>query len=404
MTDLVHWLFLDLNSYFASVEQQERSELRGRPVGVVPLMADTTVLIAASYEAKAFGVKTGTLVGEAKVLCPEIQLVEARHATYVRYHHAIVEVVDSCVPVDAVASIDEMVCRLTGSQQQIGNAVALAKKMKAAICERVGPCLRSSIGLAPSRYLAKLASDMQKPDGLTILRRSELPQSLFHLSLRDLPGIGSKTEKRLNERGVHTLEQLCALDKMRAHDLWGSVWGDRLAAWLRGENLELADTQHRSLNHSHVLSPDGRNAQEAYQVAKKLVSKLAIRLRREGSWTRGMQLQLKFFGEDSWQARTALPEVQDTPTFLKTLDALWRDRPKKSPMYVGVTFAPLVSVAQHIPSLFDNPKIERLSHVMDKINARHGRHTAHYASLHDTDEKAPTYIAFNRIPELSELE
>src|SRR5437660_6497871 len=98
--DQVDWLFLDLNSYFASVEQQERPELRGQPVGVMPVVADTTSLIAASYEAKAFGVKTGTRVAEAKVLCPKIKLVEARHAVYVRYHYKIVEVVDSCVPVE----------------------------------------------------------------------------------------------------------------------------------------------------------------------------------------------------------------------------------------------------------------------------------------------------------------
>src|ERR1700693_1845085 len=110
----LHWLFVDLNSYFASVEQQDRPELRGRPVGVVPMLADTTVLIAASYEAKAFGVRTGTNVGDAKRMCPGIELVEARHELYVEYHHKVVEAVESCLPVPAVCSIDEMACRLMG--------------------------------------------------------------------------------------------------------------------------------------------------------------------------------------------------------------------------------------------------------------------------------------------------
>jgi DNA polymerase-4 len=192
-TDQVQWLFLDLNAYFASVEQQERPELRGVPVGVVPVMADTTSLIAASYEAKAFGIKTGTGVAEAKILCPKIRLVEARHAQYVRYHHAVVEAVDSCVPVDAIASIDEMVCRLTGSQKEIPVAVALAEKIKRTIKEKAGAYLKSSIGLATNRFLAKLASDMQKPDGLTILKKSELPGSLYRLTPRDLPGIDVST-------------------------------------------------------------------------------------------------------------------------------------------------------------------------------------------------------------------
>src|ERR1039458_373592 len=101
---LMSWLFVDLNSYFASVEQEARPELRGRPVGVVPMMADTTCCIAASYEAKAYGVKTGTVVGEAKKMCPDLVLVEARHELYVEYHHRIVEAVESCLPVTAVMS------------------------------------------------------------------------------------------------------------------------------------------------------------------------------------------------------------------------------------------------------------------------------------------------------------
>ena len=116
---MLNWLFVDLNSYFASVEQDDRPELRGRPVGVVPMMADTTVCIAASYEAKAYGVKTGTVVADAKRMCPGLVLVEARHEIYVDYHHRIVEAVESCLPVTAVCSIDEMACRLMGRERPL---------------------------------------------------------------------------------------------------------------------------------------------------------------------------------------------------------------------------------------------------------------------------------------------
>src|SRR5262245_4242169 len=103
-TDRLHWLFLDLNSYFASVEQQEKPSLREVPVAILPVMTDTTCCIAASYEAKAFGIQTGTLVREAKALYPSLHLVEARQDLYVAYHHKIVEAVESCVPVDSVLS------------------------------------------------------------------------------------------------------------------------------------------------------------------------------------------------------------------------------------------------------------------------------------------------------------
>ena len=135
----MNWLFVDLNSYFASVEQQVRPELRGRPVGVVPMMADTTVCIAASYEAKAFGVRTGTVVADARRMCPDIVFVEGRHELYTEYHHRIVEAVESCLPVTAVLSIDEMACRLMGRERPLLAAMELGRKVKARILERVGP-------------------------------------------------------------------------------------------------------------------------------------------------------------------------------------------------------------------------------------------------------------------------
>ena len=125
----LNWLFVDLNSYFASVEQEVRPELRGRPVGVVPMMSDTTVCIAAIYEAKAFGVRTGTVVADAKRMCPEIVLVEGRHELYTEYHHRVVEAVESCLPVSAVLSIDEMACRLMGRERPLLAALELGRKV-----------------------------------------------------------------------------------------------------------------------------------------------------------------------------------------------------------------------------------------------------------------------------------
>ena len=121
----VRWLYLDMNSYFASVEQELNPTLRGRPVAVVPMLADTTCCIAVSYEGKAFGVKTGTMVGEAKRRCPGLTLIEGHHENYIRFHNRIVEAVESCVPVEAVCSIDEIAARLTGSQQNVEVAHAL---------------------------------------------------------------------------------------------------------------------------------------------------------------------------------------------------------------------------------------------------------------------------------------
>src|ERR1700694_1235267 len=179
--ELVHWLFVDMNSYFASVEQEVQPRLRGKPTVVVTVDVDSTVCIAASYEAKGFGVSTGTKLGLAREKCPHLEIVVARHEIYVDYHNRIREAIESCLHVSKVVSVDEMECRLMGRECRPNNAVALAKKVKQAIRDKAGPTLRCSIGLAPNRFLAKTASNMQKPDGLFAITEKQLPHILFSL-------------------------------------------------------------------------------------------------------------------------------------------------------------------------------------------------------------------------------
>lgn len=212
-------LYVDFNSYFASVEQQMRPELRGKSIGVLPVDAETTCCIAASYEAKKFGVKTGTPVREARKLCPDIIFVEARPYLYIEYHHRLVEIVESCTPVERTLSIDEMVCKLTGSQQQRKNALALADRIKQAIRREVGEHIRSSIGIAPNMFLAKVASDMQKPDGCVVIEQHELPDKIFSLKLRELYGIGKRMEQRLNAAGIYTVPELYAANRQQLRSL-----------------------------------------------------------------------------------------------------------------------------------------------------------------------------------------
>src|SRR5947209_1906793 len=200
-----------MNAYFASVEQQERPELRGKPVAVVPVQAETTACIAASYEAKRFGVRTGVRVSDARRLCPGIRLVAARPELYIATHHCIIAAVETCLPVTAVLSVDEMVCRLRGPDRHPEAAVNLARQVKEAIWRDAGRCLNCSAGLAPNRFLAKVAADMQKPDGLTVILPEELPGRLHGLRLTDLPGIAGRMERRLHAAGVTEVRQLCAL-------------------------------------------------------------------------------------------------------------------------------------------------------------------------------------------------
>lgn len=419
----VNWLFVDLNSYFASVEQQDRPELRGKPVGVVPMMADTTCCIAASYEAKAHGVKTGTIVADAKRMCPNMVFVEGRHELYVDYHHRIVEAVESCVPVSAVMSIDEMACRLMGRERPLLAALELGRKVKATIKEKVGPMLSSSVGLATSRYLAKVASDMEKPDGLVALTLDMLPDALRKLSLRDLPGIGVQTEKRLNEKGIQTMDDLLELNCEQAGQMWGSVWGQRLWYWLRGEDFEMSETEHlKSISHSHVLAPEMRTPEKAWAVAHKLLHKAAMRLRSHKLWAgsiglavgfsvpRGMNAPVSRFGVPTrgWHHEIRLMECQDNQTLIGALCRLWNEKPKgkgyDEPYFIGVSLNGLVPDRLHSLNLFDsleNAKSRvKLLEEMDRLNQKYGMSTLAPATMLAAYKAAPTRIAFHSIPDL----
>jgi DNA polymerase-4 len=422
-TPTLNWLFVDLNSYFASVEQEVRPELRGRPVGVVPMMADTTCCIAASYEAKAFGVKTGTIVADAKRMCPGIILVEARHEIYVDYHHRVVEAVESCVPVTAVCSIDEMACRLIGRERPLLSAIDLGMRVKSAVRERAGESLRCSVGLATNRYLAKIASDMEKPDGLVALPLDILPEALHHLTLRDLPGIGARTEKRLNEKGIRTMDDLLALDREHAGEIWGSVWGERLFHWLRGEDFDRVENEHqKSISHSHVLAPEMRTAEKAWAVAHKLLHKAAMRLRAAGLWASNIGLAIGFAvprGENTpvsrfgvpargWRSEIKLAECQDSQTLIAALRRLWESRPSggqyNHPYFIGVQLNNLVPDRLHTLALFDGLEEEqsrtRLNATMDMLNDKYGMSTLAPAAMLTAYKAAPTRIAFNSIPDL----
>ncbi|MGH7594704.1 MAG: DNA polymerase thumb domain-containing protein [bacterium] len=396
----LRWLFLDLNSYFASIEQELRPELRGRPVAVVPVMTDATCCIAASYEAKAFGVKTGTLVSEARKLCPEIRLIEARHKLYVEYHHAIVQAVESCLAVAVVMSIDEMACRLIGSEQAVEKATAIAKNIKHAIREKVGRTLCCSVGLAPNRFLAKVASDMQKPDGLVVIRPADLPQILYSLKLNDLPGIGGRMHQRLQVYGIRTMEQLCALPKPHLKKIWSGIVGERFWHWLRGDDIVEPATQRGTVGHSHVLPPDLRTEEGAYAVAQKLVQKAAMRLRKMSYFAGGLRLSLRFVRDQSWSVQTGMVECQDTLTMLEALQMLWQQHPAGKPLAVGATLFDLVPAHLHNLSLFEDPKRTKLMQAMDAINAKFGTDKVYFGGIHEVKHTAPTRIAFTSIPDL----
>jgi DNA polymerase-4 len=425
--DLFGFLHIDLNSFFASVEQQLHPEYRGKPTAVVPTMADTTCCIAASYEAKALGIKTGTQVGEAKRICPGIILVHGNHADYADYSQRISKAVERVCPVAHNPSIDEMVCQLMGRERQPPNARRISLAIKQAIKDDVGETLRCSIGMAPNRLLAKIASDMQKPDGLIGLLPSQLPRAIAHLELRDIPGIGARTEARLNAKGVRTMPELLALDRNAMHKLWDSVWGDRLYHWLRGEDTgddgaPVTQDVQKSLGHSHVLAPEHRSQAGAWAVAHKLLHKAAMRLRMEKFHAGSLAVTVKYaltraqsetmakskqhysgIKNIGWGMEARFRPCQDTLSLLEALQGCWKQSPNgpehQRPFFVGVTMRDLIPDDMMQATLFEEPgNRNQLSATMDKLNLKYGHTTLHFAGMLSAKDSAPTRIAFTQIP------
>ena len=417
----LRWLYLDLNSYFASVEQQLDPALRGRPVVVAPVDTDATSAIAASYEAKAFGIKTGTKIYEARALCRDLIVVPGRHEEYVRYHHRIIEEVGRHVPVTAVCSIDEVACRLMDNENGVAEVTALAARIKAGIRANVGECLTSSIGVAPNRLLAKIAADMHKPDGLTILPADTLRARLSMLKLSDIPGVGRNMERRLAAVGIVTMARLLDLDEREARLAWGSVWGERMYWLLRGAELPEVPTQSRSIGHSHVLAPERRSPDRARLVARRLITKAATRLRRAEKRTSSLDLFVKGEGVNGakgpkWSGHLRLPAVMDSFSLLAAFETLWARMVTEfaAPRYlqVGIVLGELHAADTLQPGLFDSGALDvhtetrrlALSNAMDKVNQRFGRDavTLGHDSAGASRSSGPR-IAFTRIPELAEF-
>ena len=398
----MNWMLTDMDSYFASVEQYLRPELRGRSVGVIPVETDSTCVIAASYEAKRLGVKVGTGVREARRLCPGILLVKARPEIYVQVHRRILRSVDRCAEVHHVYSIDEWTVRLRGEERQPDMARRLARDVKGRILEDFGPWITCSIGIAPTRLLAKIASKLEKPDGLTVLSVDDMPHRIENVSLDDLHGIGRGMLARLDEHGIRDVRGLWEVGREQAVRIWGSVSGAHWWAGFHGHDEPEPPTARRSMSHGNVLAPRFRNEEAACCIMARLVCKLAQRLRRGGYLAGSLRISARDERGGSFSEEIGLPCVQDTTTILKSFYVIWRRRkPGAVPIKkVGVCVAGLVPATQVPRPLFDElEKLRRLSQAIDKINSRWGPLAVYFGPVHDYRQLMENKIAFGRIPD-----
>ena len=384
-SETIEVLYLDFDGFFASVHQQAYPQLRGKPVGVVPFEGtEHTCVIACSKEAKARGCSNVMGYGEAKQKCPEIILVPQNPDLYRRAHNTLIAEINAVIPVEAVKSIDEITCRLDAVQSC--DPQSIAAHIKDRIARYVGPYITCSIGFAPNRQLAKIAGKQNKPDGVTIWHPHDIPNVLFDVPFEDIPGIGSRMEKRLHGAGIYTMEQLLAIPPKHMRKIWRNVTGERLWYALHGYAIHAQKSERGMYGHGRVLPPELRQRDKAKSIARMLLIKAARRMRKAGYYASQLYFWCSYRqGRDnkSYGDRFSLPIVSDDKACLHGLDQIWQRlcivlSYKIRIVRIGVTLGGLsVAGSRQLDMLLNDDverrQWERVNRAIDHLNTKYSK-------------------------------
>ena len=429
--DRFHFLHVDLNSFFASVEQQLHPEYRGKPLGVCGTMADTGALIAASYEAKALGIHTLTKVGDAKRLCPDIILVSGSHTTYAEFSHKISAAVERCCPVAHTPSIDEMVCQLIGREQSHPMPAPSPSASSRPSARTSAKPSAAPSAWPPTATSPRSPATCRSPTASLAFCLRSSPEPSPTSSCATSPASAPALRPASTAKGITTMQQLLALDRSQHARSSGTPSGATAfttgcAAPITGDDgAPVASDIQKSLGHSHVLGPEFRSDEGAWSVAHKLLHKAAMRLRLEHFYAGTMALTIKYalsreqlaeaqkshktkqhtsgIQHTAWGMEASFVEAQDTLSLLDVLRKTWAQRPLgplyTRPFFVGITLRELTPESEHQATLFADPgNRAQLSTTMDKLNLKYGHTTLHFAGMLPARDTAPTRIAFTQIP------
>ncbi len=355
-------LFVDFDSFYASVEQHDNLEYRNKPLIVVPCISDYTCAIAASYQAKRLGVSTGTRVKTAKEKIPGLIVCQARPKRYVEVHNQIVELLYKHFKKIQVLSIDEMSCEI--DEDDDFDCEMVAALLKLDLLDLFSEHLTCSIGVARNVFLAKVASDMNKPNGFTAISHED---QIKRLELVDLPGIADKMESRLNRSKIRTIDDLLALDELELKKAWGSIIGARWWHMIRGSlqcDYGLSNNEiPKSFGHTHVLPPDKRDDSGSFEVFESLLYKAIDRLNKHNVGAKRVTIYLSWRNTETKKRGTI---KLSSPIAIASLDfkywtfialGLWNSMPsldlKSLPLLVGVRFTRTVKMEDINLQLFD---------------------------------------------------
>lgn len=399
-------MHIDLNSCFATVEQQARVMLRGRPVAVVNRRTDQTMIVTASYEAKAAGVTLGMKLKDARKLCPDLVGVESDPPKYRYVYHKLLDIMNDYSAHVTMKSIDEGVIDFSQAPQAVidRGLENIGREIKQRLKDEIGIAMRCNVGIATNRFLAKTAASLHKPDGLDVITHENLREVLATLKLTDLTGIAHRNEHRLNSVGIYTpLDFLDAPVDVLTSSVFKSINGDYWHQRLRGWEVDDLAIETKRVGRQYVLDNFNLTFDEILQRLHHLCESVGWRLRRQGLSARGVYVGVHTFGPGgpwrksaSWHAT----HVSDTPFFSdKTIYAIARQLFLDAPSDIrdiNVHCYLLERGERSQLSLFaDELARDRLvSNAIDEINGRYGEHTLHAANTLKTSPFVKTKIPF----------
>lgn len=378
-------MHIDLNSCFAMVEQQARPLLRGKPLGVTNRLTKNACVVAASYEAKRAGVKVGMAYSEAKLLCPDLIMVETDPPKYHYVYQILVDIMKSYSPNVTMKSIDEGIINFEGTAAYHKESLeTIGYEIKQRLREQVGDYMTCNIGIAPNRFLAKTAAGLHKPDGLDIIDHTNLRATLSRLQLTDLTGIASRNEARLNAVGIYTpLQFLDTGSDVLARRVFKSVCGEDWYKRLRGWEVDDYETSLRTVGRQFVMDEWRPSEETLRSRLAYLAETTAMKLRYKGVAARGIYIYLLFASGDSWYQRRLFNQP-----FFTNQDVLTRayrvfnQRPKDDWVrMMSISCYHLEPSNMDQVSLLDEVNKEVwLTEAMDTINSQWGEFTITYAT------------------------
>ena len=384
-------LYVDLNSCFATIEQQARPLLRQRPVAITNRLSPNACIIAASYEAKAAGIKVGMRRIEATAICPNLVYAETEPSKYIYVHQKLRQIMASYSPVTVMKSIDEGVIDLKFAAAAVRSRARqdIAKEIKARLKTEIGCYMRCNIGISSNRFLAKTAAELHKPDGLDEISADNQRQIFAKLKLTDLPGINTHMQARLNAVNIFTPLQLLDTDeatlvKLVCHSIDGHKWYQRL----RGIEVDDYNSEIKTIGRQYVLESNHLQPAEIEARVIHLAEDVGYRLRSKQLYARGLYLWV-YDRHDVFHHRAFISKTAFNTDYeiMQLAKQLFTELPTDARI-VGVTLYKL----QSQPSAqlcFNQPVIDRqeqLSHAVDQINLRFGSRTVHSAFTLNTNQ------------------